>query len=245
MADHIPGPLVDPLLLPGWMRTLVARTGELERGHFGWVHVPPPASARPAAVLILLGEGSEGPDVLLLRRAETLNSHPGQVAFPGGAVDATDAGPVDASLREAAEEVGVLPAGIRPVALLPELNLTFSGYRVTPVIAQWREPSPVRVVDPAETAAVARVPVSWLVDPAHRINVVLGGDRGHAPAFVVPGMLVWGFTGMLLSGLLDLAGWSQEWDTGTVLTLDEAWQATESGPDVCFSDSPTTERGDA
>ena len=68
------GPLVDPDDVPEWMRTLVKRTADLDPGHFGWPNHPPPSSARPAAVLILLGEGEQGPEVLLLR--------PGQVTRP-------------------------------------------------------------------------------------------------------------------------------------------------------------------
>lgn len=219
------GPLVDPERLPSWLRPLVERTAEVAPKELGWPRTPCGADVRPAAVLILLGEGTErtGPDVLLLRRADGLNSHPGQVAFPGGAVDRGDAGPVDAALRESIEEVGVLPSGITPVATLPELHLAHSAFRVTPVLAHWHEPAPVQPVDPDETAAVARVPIATLSDPANRFQVRLAGRT--SPAFLVPGMLVWGFTGGLLSGLLDLAGWSREWNRGDVRELDEAWRA--------------------
>lgn len=227
------GPLVDPAELPEWLGPLVERTGELAPDHFGWPHDRPPRRARAAAVLILFGEGPDGPDVLLLRRADGLNSHPGQVAFPGGALEDADRGPVDAAVREAVEEVGVLPSGIKPVAMLPELHVAHSGFRVTPVLAHWCEPAPVAPVDAAETAAVARVPISWLTNPANRIRVELG-DRGAGPAFLVPGMLVWGFTGGLLSGLLDLAGWSTGWNRGDVRELDEAWHAAEEADDVGF-----------
>lgn len=227
MSEHACGPLVDPAEVPGWLRALVERTDGLDATHFGWQRAHPPAQARPAAVLILFGNNATGPDVLLLRRADGLNSHPGQVAFPGGGVDATDDGPLAAAIREAVEEVGVLPEGIRPVAMLPELYVAHSGFRVTPIVAHWHAPSPVSPVDPAETAAVARVPVSWLTDPAHRIRVSVAGRRA-APAFLVPGMLVWGFTGLLLSGVLELAGWAREWDEREVRDLDEAWRVTET-----------------
>ncbi|RRO15191.1 CoA pyrophosphatase [Saccharopolyspora rhizosphaerae] len=218
------------------MRTLVKRTADLDPGHFGWPKGSPPRSARPAAVLILLGEDEHGPDVLLLRRAEGLDKHPGQVAFPGGSLDDEDRGPVDAALREAVEEVGVQPEGIRPVATLPELHVPHSGFRVTPVLAHWREPSPVAPVDPGETAAVARVPISWLSDPENRMRVRLtSGFAG--PAFLVPGMLVWGFTGGLLAGLLELAGWARHWDRSDVRGLDEAWRAAEEADDVGFGRS--------
>ncbi|MEU6269220.1 NUDIX hydrolase [Saccharopolyspora shandongensis] len=230
------GPLVDPAELPDWLRGLVERSADLDPGHFGWPRENPPAEARPAAVLVLFGEGADGPDVLLLRRADGLSSHPGQVAFPGGSLDDVDRGPVDAALREAVEEVGLRPEGVRPVATLPELHVAHSGFRVTPVLAHWVEPSPVSPVDPGETAAVARVPISWLTDPANRLRVELTG-RHASPAFLVPGMLVWGFTGGLLSGLLDLAGWSRRWNRSDVRELDEAWRAAEEAEDIGFGRS--------
>ena len=233
MAESAVGPLVDPDDVPDWLRTLVKRTADLDAGRLGWPRAAPPPDAREAAVLVLFGEGADGPDVLLLRRAENLNSHPGQVAFPGGAVDAGDRGPIGAALREAVEEVGVLPEGIRPVAVLPELHVAHSGFRVTPVLAHWRSPSPVAPVDSNETAAVARVPVSWLTDPENRLRVKLAG-RHAGPAFLVPGMLVWGFTGGLLSGVFDLAGWSRGWNRGDVRELDAAWRAVEEADDVGF-----------
>jgi 8-oxo-dGTP pyrophosphatase MutT (NUDIX family) len=227
------GPLVDLAALPDWLQGLVKRSADLGPGRFGWPREHPPADARPAAVLVLFGEGPNGPDVLLLRRADGLNSHPGQVAFPGGSLDDVDRGPVDAALREAVEEVGLRPEGVRPVATLPELHLAHSGFRVTPVLAHWVEPSPVAPVDPGETAAVARVPISWLTDPANRLRVELAG-RHATPAFLVPGMLVWGFTGGLLSGLLDLAGWSRSWNHADVRELDEARQAAEEAENIGF-----------
>ncbi len=232
MTPHVHGPLVDHGDVPEWLRPLVRRTGDIDVEHFGWPRTLPPRNARSAAVLILFGEDPE-PDVLLLRRADSLNSHPGQVAFPGGALDGDDAGPVDAALREAVEEVGVLPSGIHPIATLPELHVAHSGFRVTPVLAHWREPSPVAPVDAGETAAVARVPISRLIDPANRIRVCFGPGR-VTPAFLVPGMLVWGFTGGLLSGVLDLAGWSRGWNRHDVRELDEAWRAVEEADDVGF-----------
>lgn len=239
MSRHAHGPLVDVADLPEWLRPLVERTAHIDIEHFGWPRTLPPDDARKAAVLILFGRDAPGdggvaePDVLLLRRADELSSHPGQVAFPGGAVDAQDRGVIDAALREATEEVGVLPSGIRPVATLPELHVAHSGFRVTPVLAHWREPTPVAPVDPAETAAVARVPISWLTNPANRLHVSL--NSGHkTPAFLVPGMLVWGFTGGLLSGVLDLAGWSRSWNRRDIRDLDEAWRAAEEADDVGF-----------
>lgn len=215
------GPLVEAGSVPEWLRPLVENSGRVDSSAF--MRFGPPETAeftRSAAVLILFGEGPGGPDVLLLRRADTLGSHAGQVAFPGGGVDETDDGPVGTALREAEEETGVDPSGVRPLAVLPELFLPVSSFAVTPVLAHWQKPSPVHAVDAGETATVARVAVADLVDPANRFLVHRPGTAIQTPAFAVDGLFVWGFTGGLLSGLLSLAGWEREWDHSDVRDLD-------------------------
>jgi len=192
--------------------------------------IPPPDGGRPASVLILFGDHPDhGHDVLLVERASTLREHAGQVAFPGGGSDPGDADAVATALREAEEETGLDPSGVVPLALLPELFVPPSGFVVTPVLAQWERSSPVHAVDAGETAAVVRVPLAALADPANRIQV--GHPSGYTgPGFLVAGLLVWGFTGGLLSGLLDLGGWARPWESSRVLDLDEAWtQARTSG----------------
>jgi 8-oxo-dGTP pyrophosphatase MutT (NUDIX family) len=228
-----PGPLVDAASVPDWLRPLVLASARLPTSALTRVPNPPAGTGRPAAVLILFGEGDgrshQGPDVLLLRRSDGLPSHPGQVAFPGGAIDEGDAGPVATALREAAEEVGLDPAGVRPVALLPELFIPPSGFVVTPVLAHWWRPSAVSPVDPGETAAVARVPITDLADPANRF-CVRHPSGWVGPAFALPAMLVWGFTGGLLAALLALAGWERPWDDTDVRDLDEAWRQVRNVP---------------
>jgi len=221
-----PGPLVEPSEVPAWLQPLVHASAELPTSALTSIPTPP-TGGRPAAVLILLGEDGmgpgTGPDVLLTRRSDGLLSHPGQVAFPGGAVDETDDGPIAAALREAGEEVGLDPAGVRPVALFPELFIPPSGFVVTPVLGHWVTPSAVSAVDPAETAAVARVPISVLTDPDNRFRV-RHPSGWIGPAFALPDMLVWGFTAGLLAALIMLAGWVQPWDESDVRELDDAWR---------------------
>jgi 8-oxo-dGTP pyrophosphatase MutT (NUDIX family) len=222
-----PGPLVELDSVPGWLRCLVAATSDVDPAVFGAVRPAPAADSRRAAVLLCFGETPEaGPDVLLLRRADTLGSHAGQVAFPGGGAEQGDDGPVATALREAVEEVGLAAGGIRPLALMPALYVPVSGFAVTPVVSHWQVPSPVRVVDPAETAAVARVSIASLLDPRRRCAVRVRADY-VSPAFLVPGMLIWGFTAALLTAVLTLSGWDTERVAGEVAdvrSLERAWQ---------------------
>lgn len=214
----------EPAPVPDWLRPLVAAAAAVRPEQLSRF-LPPEEGGRESAILMLFGPGrsrrpgSGGPgdrtgpagDVLLIERAHDMRSHPRQVAFPGGAVDPDDAGPVAAALREAAEETGLEPAGVDVLATLPALFLPPSGFVVTPVLAWWREPSPVSVVDPREVASVHRVPLHELVDPANRMQVTHPSGYVGA-AFRVSGLLVWGFTAGLLDRMLRLAGWEQPWD---------------------------------
>jgi 8-oxo-dGTP pyrophosphatase MutT (NUDIX family) len=234
-------PRLRPEAAPAWLARLVRGCASV-----GVEDVPmrrrPSGDGREAAVLVLVGESDDaGPDLLLTERAADMRDHAGQAAFPGGGLEVGDQGPVGAALREAAEETGLDPAGVVPLATLPGLTIPVTGFAVTPVVAYWAEPSPVRAVDPAETAAVVRVPVRELADPARRFRVT--GPTGHVgPAFAVGGLLVWGFTAGLVDWVLDLAGWSYPWDTTDVRDLADVWarrhELSQAPPTV-----PTSEGG--
>ncbi|MBO1267608.1 NUDIX hydrolase [Arthrobacter cavernae] len=189
---------------------------------------------RPAAVLMLFGVLDDIPaesgrpiapadlDVLLLERAHTLDDHPGQVAFPGGSVDPEDDSVVAAALREAVEETGLDAGGVQVLGVIPELGLAHSNFRVTPVLAWWASPSPVHVVDHGESAQVFRVPVRDLLDPDNRVTATITrfGRTFRSPGFTVNGVVVWGFTGMVLSGLFDELGWTVPWDEERLVEID-------------------------
>jgi 8-oxo-dGTP pyrophosphatase MutT (NUDIX family) len=164
------------------------------------------------------GGRAGAPDVLLLERAHTLRNHAGQPAFPGGAADPGDDGPVGTALREASEEVGLDPSTVEVVTVMPALWLPPSNFVVTPVLGWWRDPHPVAVGDPAEVARVERVPIAELADPANRLRV--RHPSGHiGPAFAVHDMLVWGFTAGLISAILDLAGWTRPWNRAHLIEM--------------------------
>ena len=196
--------------VPTWLHPVVTTATAIRPEQLS-SFLPPAEGGRPGAVLMLFGEAGGEPDLLLIERAHDMRSHAGQPAFPGGAVDPDDDGPVAAALREAAEETGLDPAGVDVVATLPSLWLPPSGFVVTPVLGWWRAPSPVGVVDPTEVASVHRVPLGELLDPANRL-VVRHPSGFRGPAFTVRGLTVWGFTAGLLSRLLAAAGLERAWD---------------------------------
>lgn len=191
-----------------------------------------PSTARPAAVLVLFGVLDALParadtpavagdlDVLLQRRSGTLGHHAGQIAFPGGRLEPDDAGPREAALREAVEEVGLDPSGVDVLGTLPPLPVPVSNHLVTPVPAWWTRPSVVAAVDHAETVDVFRVPVADLLDPAHRASVehTRWGRVVRTPAFTVDGLLVWGFTGIVLARMFDALGWSVPYDVHRIVS---------------------------
>ncbi|WP_369373779.1 CoA pyrophosphatase [Promicromonospora sp. Populi] len=194
--------------------------------------------ARPASVLVLFGvldalAADRGAadlavpadlDVLLLARAATLRSHAGQVAFPGGrADDGEDA--VAAALREAVEETGLDASGVEVLGTFDELPMPVSNHVVTPVLGWWAHPTPVGVVDTAESAHVFRAPVADLLDPANRFTTVLHRDRQtwRGPGFHVHDgdvtHLVWGFTAGILDAMFDQLGWTEDWDRTRELAI--------------------------
>lgn len=214
--------------VPAWLDPLRAvirsvRPEQLSR------FLPPDEGGRDSAVLILIGDGADGPDVLLMQRADAMRTHAGQPAFPGGAADPGDDGPTGTALREAAEEVGVRADGVTILAELPSLYLPPSGFVVTPVVGWWHEPSEVGVVDPIEVASVARVPIAELVDPQNRF--CSWHPSGYVgPSFAVRDMLVWGFTAGLLDKVLTLGGWTRPWDSADVRELPAEVLALSAGP---------------
>ena len=202
---------------PRW-RELTVEPGERVRRAavlmlFGTLDLVPAASGKKLAPADL--------DVLLLQRAQTLDDHPGQVAFPGGGIDAGDSAVV-AALRDAPEEPGLDPSGVEVLGVMPELALPRGNFLVTPVLAWWAAQSPVRVVDYGESAQVFRVPVRDLLDPDNRVMATVSrvGQTFQSPAFTVNGVVVWGFTGMILNQLFEQLGWAVPWDRSRLYGID-------------------------
>jgi 8-oxo-dGTP pyrophosphatase MutT (NUDIX family) len=156
---------------------------------------------RAAAVLVAFQTGPRGPEVLLTKRSSRLRHHPGQIAFPGGKVDAGDADAVVAALREAHEEIALPPDMIEVLGVL-DTHETVTGFTVTPVLARVVRPfSPVP--EAGEVDEVFSVPLEFVADLRHyRVEWRrwLGQDRAY---YVLPygPYYVWGATARMLRGL--------------------------------------------
>jgi 8-oxo-dGTP pyrophosphatase MutT (NUDIX family) len=201
--------------LPAWLEPVAAGAREIQGHHLTQFLPPEGSDPRRGAVLMLFGgpvdgDDGDGPvgDILLTERAHDMRSHPGQVSFPGGSIDPGET-PVEAALRETLEEIGVDPAGIEVFGELPELWLPPSNFAVTPILGWWRDPGPVRVASPDEVHEIHRVAIAELVAPEHRILVRHpGGWTG--PGFLIGAdkdVIVWGFTGGILTRFFDFLGW--------------------------------------
>ncbi len=160
------------------------------------------AARTPAAVLVPILARRPAPTVLLTRRTDHLRDHAGQVSLPGGRLEAADAGPEAAALREAAEEVGLDPARVRILGRLPWYD-TVTGFRVTPVVGWVAEPPPAFRPDPREVAEVFEIPLARVLDPAsyRRECGRRGGTVRHWYVLADPRHRIWGATAGILLGL--------------------------------------------
>lgn len=236
-----------PGAAPSWLHPIVEAARGLRSEDLNPVPIPAQGGGRRGAVLMLFGESDGQPDVLIIERAHDMRSHAGQPAFPGGALEPGDDGPVAAALRESEEETGLDPSGIDVLTMIPALWLPPSGFWVTPVVGWWREPSPVVARDRREVASVHRISLAEFVDPANRL-VVRHPSGFRGPAFTVRGLFVWGFTGGLMSAVLEAAGVAQPWDTDRVEDLPprmlELAMRSETHPSFVTTDVDR-EEGDA
>ena len=221
--------------LPGWLKSLTSALGQRDRlANLAALRPALGDRARQAAVLILIGEGANGPEMMFVERAATLRTHAGQIAFPGGAQDPEDLDLADTALREAAEETGLDRTGVEVLGRLPPVHVAVSGFDVTAVVAWWQQSSTVGPADVREVASVWMVPVGDLVDPDHRAQV--RHPSGYTgPAFDVAGHLIWGLTAHLLNGVLDLASWQQPWDRTRIVEIPTRYLTDRrdlGGPDA-------------
>ncbi len=184
-------------------RALLARELGVAADRPGGDPAPRSPALVAAAVLVPLVERRGGITVLLTQRTEHLDDHPGQISFPGGRVEAGDAGPVETALREAEEEIGL---GRRHVEVLGQLERydTVTGFRITPVVGMVAPGFSLKL-DPFEVSEAFEVPLSFILDSRNceRRSVVFEGRPRETIVMLYQGRFIWGATAGMLICLRD------------------------------------------
>jgi 8-oxo-dGTP pyrophosphatase MutT (NUDIX family) len=162
-----------------------------------------PRDLMPAAVLAPIVRRRGGWTMLFTRRAEETPAHPGQISFPGGRVQASDAGPVDTALRETGEEIGLERTFIEPLGGFDAYE-TGTGFRITPIVGLVETGFKLRL-DPREVAEAFEVPLSFLFDPANheRREGEWRGRRGSYYAMTYEARFIWGATAGMVRALYE------------------------------------------
>ncbi|MEO6300824.1 MAG: CoA pyrophosphatase [Paracoccaceae bacterium] len=167
------------------------------------VELPQGRILRSAAVLVALVERGGQTQVILTKRASHLKHHPGQIAFAGGKLEDGDAGPEAAALREAEEEIGLLPASVAVLGRLPA-HETVTGFSVIPILAVIHDDFAFRA-DPSEVEEVFTVPLAHVINP-NRYTIekrLWRGDWRRYYAVPYGPYYIWGATARILRGLAE------------------------------------------
>ncbi|MEO0973487.1 MAG: CoA pyrophosphatase [Pseudomonadota bacterium] len=190
LAGTQPGLAPQDMRLPGGAsaRVLRQRIGDGER-------------LRRSAVLVPLVDRPEEPTVLLTKRSEELKHHAGQISFPGGRIEASDRGPLEAALRETHEEVGITADQVDVLGYL-DTYVTGTGFSIVPVVGVVQPFASLRL-DQVEVAAAFEVPLSFLVDPDNRRMVAreVFGERVEFYEWQYQQHRIWGATAGIIVGL--------------------------------------------
>ncbi len=165
----------------------------------------PEEALQRAAVLVPIIEYEKGPHILLTRRADHLSKHSGQVAFPGGKIEDSDATPIITALREAKEEIGLAADYVETVGLM-ERMVTGTGFVILPVVAFIRPGFDLQI-DRGEVADVFEVPLQFLMDQKnHQIKQYHYKKKSYQ-YYEIPyqGYRIWGATAGMLRRLSERA----------------------------------------
>jgi 8-oxo-dGTP pyrophosphatase MutT (NUDIX family) len=159
-----------------------------------------------AAVLVPLVWHDDEWHLLFTRRTDKVESHKGQVSFPGGACDAGETMPEETALREAEEEIGIDPKDVRVLGRMANL-ITITYFRVTPVVGVVKWPTVLRVGE-HEVARVFTIPLGWLANASNRWQFERqGGKRGLIAYHPYDGELLWGATARMTVDFLNVLGY--------------------------------------
>jgi 8-oxo-dGTP pyrophosphatase MutT (NUDIX family) len=175
--------------------------GDLDLDPIMWERAGVKAT-KPAAVLVGVVAKPE-PVVLLTQRTPDLKSHSGQVAFPGGRIDPIDVSPEAAALREAMEEVGLEDKFVEPIGYL-DLYLTFSGFRILPLVARV-DPGYRLTLNPGEVADAFEVPLDFLMEPNNHQRLKRDWQGIERQYYAMPfgERYIWGVTAGILRNLYE------------------------------------------
>lgn len=162
---------------------------------------PLPAAPRAAGVLLPLYARDGRPHLLFTRRAPTLRAHRGEISFPGGSQDATDATLAATALREADEELRIPPAGVTVLGQLRPVFTVVSNFLITPVVGWLGEGAVAVEPNPAEVAAVIEAPLAALADPAifHIERWTRSGRQVPVYFYDLGPNRIWGATGRIVA----------------------------------------------
>jgi 8-oxo-dGTP pyrophosphatase MutT (NUDIX family) len=191
---EVPAALTDPTAQG-------VRRGDLDLDPALWERAGVSAT-KPASVLVPIVDRGE-PTVLLTLRTSELAKHAGQVAFPGGKIDPNDESPVAAALREAKEEVGLLPILAEPIGYL-DLYLTFSGFRILPTVARVK-PGFTLTLNPSEVTEAFEVPLDFLMNPQNHQRKTRDWNGIARDYYAMPfgERYIWGITAGILRNLYE------------------------------------------
>jgi 8-oxo-dGTP pyrophosphatase MutT (NUDIX family) len=193
LSFDVPPGLIDPNIIP--------KTGDEGNDRMLEI-IAREQPVRPAAVLIPVVDHPQ-PTVLLTQRALHLNNHAGQISFPGGKIDATDASPLDAALREAEEEIGLTREFVEPVGYL-DLYGTAFGFRILPTVARVKPGFKLKL-NASEVDDAFEVPLAFLMNPEnHQIhNKEFRGMERSYYAMPFAERYIWGATAGILRVLYE------------------------------------------
>ncbi len=187
---------------PDWRDARRARAAMADRRIESGARHPGPLI--PAAVLVPLVLHADGPTVLLTRRTDHLHDHAGQISFPGGRIESTDASPEAAALRETVEEIGIAPDRIQLIGRL-DTYVVRTGFEITPAVGFVQPPFALDP-DPFEVAEVFEVPLAFVLDrrnhQAH--SRVFNGVERWFHVLQHGDHYIWGATAAMLVNLADV-----------------------------------------